>query len=51
MEMADRRGHCDLHTSMGGVCGLVKSSRDGVPEPSKLTLLGSLAMRGVERFA
>ena len=33
--------NCDL-LSMGGVCGLVKSKHDGVAEPSKLRLLGSL---------
>lgn len=32
---------CDL-LSMGGLCGLVSSRHAGVPEPSKLTLLGSV---------
>ena len=32
---------CDL-LSMGGVCGLVASSHDGIPEPSKLRQLGAL---------
>ena len=32
---------CDL-LSMGGLCGLVSSRHAGVPEPSKLVLLGSV---------
>src|SRR5262245_53936882 len=32
---------CDL-LSMGGLCGLVSSRHAGVPEPSKLALLGSV---------
>lgn len=33
---------CDL-LSMAGVCGVVESKHDGVPDPSKLHLLGSIA--------
>ena len=32
---------CDL-LSMGGLCGMVASKHDGVPDPSKLKLLGAL---------